>query len=389
MLGKHKISLFADGQCGIVSTVKGNIVQSSKDQQNLVVRAILGQLAQKIVRSLNNVLQPAIELSRTIVDEEDQQKAKKGYERLARTLKHIEDIVRPLSVLSFEEEDNGKSVCLGSEVKNLAQVLREIVREDINLSFSDNSKEKAISTSSYGVKLLLTALVLQAQQSLPLGGEIVIKTEDFEMKDQLAYHLGDLAPGAYGQLTVTARSAGELAETEEDGVIAPQDLQTFASSFGGALKFLSTEENVTSVSAYFPREDLDILGESKTGQTVLVCDDNECVVELTQHFLEDGGYKVLPATAPDKALDLIDENRGKVDLCILDIIMPSMSGPALFKCLRTIQPDLRVLFSSGYDNVPAISRKIPEGAFFLSKPMKEEELLDKVKKALEAPVPGE
>ena len=143
-----------------------------------------------------------------------------------------------------------------------------------------------------------------------------------------------------------------------------------------------------AIGGLFPRATEEIDKESVKG-LVLICDDNECVVELTQHFLEDGGYEVLPTTAPDMALDTIDEHRGKVDLCLIDIVMPSMSGPALFKCLRTIQPDLRVVFSSGYDKVPAISRRIPEGAFFLSKPMKEEELLRIVDEALSAPVPGE
>ena len=362
------------------------------DKTNLfqAIKAIYGQIAQGVVRSLNNVLEPAIELSHTVVKTKDQEKAQRGYERLCKTLCHIKDIIQPLIALDEEPVGEERLLSLSAQVTDFASVVKDMVREDISVTISKETTQSTISSYPYGLKLIVTALVLRAQEMLPLGGKMNIKTEDVDIEDQLAYHFGGLTPGSYSVLTLEASGSSSLSETDEEeaALITEQELRTFVYSFGGAHFEVSDKDASCTFSVYFPRCEELATSTEKPG-VVLVCDDNECVVELTQHFLEDGGYHVLPTTAPDEALDIIDKHRGTVDLCILDIVMPSMSGPALFKCLRTIQPDLRVVFSSGYDKIPSISRRIPEGAFFLSKPMKEEELLKIVGDAIAAPVPGE
>ena len=361
------------------------------DKTNLLqaIKAIYGQIAHGVVRSLNNVLEPAIELSQTIVNTKDQEKAQRGYERLCKTLCHIRDIIHPLIALAEEPVGEEMLLSLSRQVKEFTPVVKDMVREDITVNVSAETKLSTIFSYPYGLKLIVTALVLRAQEMLPLGGKMELRTDDVDIEDQLDYHFGGLTPGSYSVLTLEATGSSSLSETnEEAALITEQELRTFVYSFGGAHFEVTGKDASCLFSVYFPRcEEMARAPESPG--IVLVCDDNECVVELTQHFLEDGGYKVLPATAPDEALDIIDKHRGAVNLCILDIVMPSMSGPALFKCLRTIEPNLRVVFSSGYDKVPSINRRIPEGAFFLSKPMKEEELLSIVAEAIAAPVPGE
>ena len=227
---------------------------TNKSQLHQVIKAIYGQLAQRVVRSLTNVLEPAIELSKTVVKTKDPEKARRGYERLSRTLCHIRDIIRPLTALDEEPEGEERFIDLSAEVLSLESFVRQMVREDISLNFTipkDVDTER-ISSHPFGIKLILTALVARMQQLLPLGGEINVRTEETEVQDQLAYHFGGLAPGSYSVLKVTAHSGDRDTEIQDDTpLITDEDLQNFIFSFGGAHLDFSDDEGEWQLAVYF------------------------------------------------------------------------------------------------------------------------------------------
>ncbi|MDQ1331305.1 MAG: two-component system, cell cycle sensor histidine kinase and response regulator CckA, partial [Thermodesulfobacteriota bacterium] len=86
---------------------------------------------------------------------------------------------------------------------------------------------------------------------------------------------------------------------------------------------------------------------SGTG-TILFVDDEKMIVDVGRAILKKLGYTVIAANAGKEAVDIYEKNRDKIDLVILDMIMPDMSGSEVFERIRSINPDVKVLLSSGY-----------------------------------------
>jgi CheY-like chemotaxis protein len=118
---------------------------------------------------------------------------------------------------------------------------------------------------------------------------------------------------------------------------------------------------------------------------VLVVDDDEALRTLARTILHRQGYKVLVASDGKAALELAKRHVGVIDLLVVDVVMPGMSGPQLAEQIRAIRPEIRVLFMSGLVGGATI-RNYPH-AIFLSKPFDEELLSSKVQEALKGRLP--
>jgi nitrogen-specific signal transduction histidine kinase/CheY-like chemotaxis protein len=109
--------------------------------------------------------------------------------------------------------------------------------------------------------------------------------------------------------------------------------------------------------------------------TVLLVDDEPALVHAIGEFLRDCGYIVLDAFSAQDALDLAREHPAKIDLLVTDVVMPQLRGPDLHRQVIELQPNIRVLFMSGYaDGLPEM--KLPVGALFLQKPFPFSALLE-------------
>jgi two-component system cell cycle sensor histidine kinase/response regulator CckA len=116
-------------------------------------------------------------------------------------------------------------------------------------------------------------------------------------------------------------------------------------------------------------------------KTILVVDDEACVRKLIQICLKKKAYNVLEAASGAAAIEICQTHRGKIDLAIVDVIMPGIHGPQLEKCLNKLNPEIRVLYMSGFPHVEAINRGMDD---FLSKPFSIDNLLKQVRTRLEA-----
>jgi len=122
-------------------------------------------------------------------------------------------------------------------------------------------------------------------------------------------------------------------------------------------------------------------------ETVLVCDDYAAVRRATQMILSNHGYRVLSADSPEEALRIAREHPTPIHLLITDVVMPGMNGPQLSRQVRALQPDVRVLFVSGYTSDIVIHEGAePDGTGFLQKPFVFKELLGRIRELLDSPV---
>ncbi|HWQ25720.1 MAG TPA: response regulator [Chlorobaculum sp.] len=107
----------------------------------------------------------------------------------------------------------------------------------------------------------------------------------------------------------------------------------------------------------------------RSDKTILVVDDEHSVVTMIKIMLENNGYTVIPAYTPAQALQLTELYKESIDLMLTDLIMPEIDGYELSELARTIIPDLKVLFISGYSaDMFAKHNALKEGVIVLKKP---------------------
>lgn len=131
-------------------------------------------------------------------------------------------------------------------------------------------------------------------------------------------------------------------------------------------------------------------GLKQNPQTILVVDDEPNVLQLVESILEEAGYGVIGASSAANAIKAFDKMPHRPDLLLTDVVMPGMSGPMLVDQLLTKQPDLKVLFMSGYDDRQVVQRYVVEKGFrLLAKPFSLNGLRSAVEAEIGAGAPAE
>jgi CheY-like chemotaxis protein len=120
-------------------------------------------------------------------------------------------------------------------------------------------------------------------------------------------------------------------------------------------------------------------------ETVLVAEDDAQVRELIKEVLTGFGYTVLEAHDGKSALKVFSKHKDRIQIMILDVIMPNMNGKEIYNDIKKIRPDIKCLFTSGYDsNIIHKKGILEENLPFISKPVSPEELLNKVRELLDS-----
>jgi len=139
--------------------------------------------------------------------------------------------------------------------------------------------------------------------------------------------------------------------------------------------------------AALPREPVHVRREptSGAGETILLVEDDTQVREIVRHMLEANGYRVLAAGNGDEALVLVAGELPPIDLLLTDLIMPGPGGKEIADALRQLQPDITVLYMSGYTDDNVVRRGVlSEGFAFLQKPFGSDELGRRTRELLDA-----
>jgi CheY-like chemotaxis protein len=118
-------------------------------------------------------------------------------------------------------------------------------------------------------------------------------------------------------------------------------------------------------------------------ETVLLVDDEELIIDVGVQLLQKMGYRVLTATHGDRAVEIYRRRKESIAVVILDLVMPQISGGEIYDRLKAIDPDVKVLLSSGY-SVDGQAREILNRGCngFIQKPFRLDELSKKIREIL-------
>ena len=226
----------------------------------------------------------------------------------------------------------------------------------------------AVEVDESQIEQVLLNLYINAADAMPGGGDLFLKTMNVtheEMKEK-PY---DPIPGKYVLLKVIDKGTG-MDEGTVERIFEPffttkamgrgtglglASVYGIIKGHGGYIDVDSKIGRGTSFSIYLPASDklipkaLDVSDQIiGGGETILLVDDEEIVLDVGVQMLKKLGYTVLEANSGKEANDIYKEKRDKIDLVLLDMIMPKMSGGETYEKLKEINPEVKVLLSSGY-----------------------------------------
>ena len=254
------------------------------------------------------------------------------------------------------------------------------------------------------MRQVLLNIYVNAWQAMPGGGTLFVETENVTLgADDVNPFSAE--PGRYVKLSITDTGVGMDKATRErvfDPFFTTKETGSgtglgLASAYGiiknhgGFISVCSEPGSGTKFDIFLPAseqavaEQKEFAGEAIKGcETVLFVDDEEMVTDVTQDLLEDLGYKVLIGTTGQEAVEIYNQNRDLIDLVILDMIMPGMSGGETYDRLKAIDPGVKVLLSSGYSVEGQASEILARGCNgFIQKPFSVKEISRNIRAILD------
>ena len=363
----------------------------------------IGTLAGGIAHDFNNLLMGIQGNASLMLMDMDATHA--YYERLKNIEKQVESGARLTShLLGYARKGKYevKAVDLNQLVEEASETFGRTRKQiTIHREFADGLF--AIEADSGQIEQVLLNLFVNAADAMPGGGDLFLKTMNVTHKDMTS-KLYKPKRGDYVMLTVTDTGMGMDKETL-DRVFDPffttkemshgtglglASVYGIIKGHGGYIEVESKKGEGTNFSIYLPASERKVEKAVKTAEqfikgtgTVFLVDDEEVILEVGKHLLEAIGYRVLTARDGKEAIEIYTNNRDKIDLVILDMVMPRMGGGEAYDKMKEISPNIKVLLSSGYSIDGEATEILERGCdAFIQKPFKMKDLSQAIRKIL-------
>jgi two-component system, cell cycle sensor histidine kinase and response regulator CckA len=317
------------------------------------------------------------------------------------------ELVQRMLTFSRKVEPKPVPLDLNRQITQVEKLLRRAIPKmiDIQMDLSDDLAE--INADPAQIEQVLMNLTVNARDAVSESGRITLETRNITLDEEYCrVHVG-VGPGEYVLLQVSDTGHGMDKATIEhifEPFFTTKELGR-GTGLGLAIVYgivKQHEGHITCESAVGkgttfnvflpaiePRLEPDPEGSGEFpafgAETVLLVDDEDFVRDLGERILSRGGYTVLTAADGRDACVLFKQNRDRIALVILDLIMPEMGGQECLRELLKIDPQVKILIASGYSAGTSAGETIESGAKgFVDKPFRMKELLRQVRKALDA-----
>ena len=307
-----------------------------------------------------------------------------------------------------------QTVEINRHIRNLLDMLRHLIREDIVIETKLAPKLPPINADPHQLEQILVNLVVNArdaiyeQYDISRGKRITIQTDTIELDEPFSTMYPDSSLGKYICLCVSDTGVGMDEETREKifepffttkpkghgtglglatvyGIVKQNNGNIYVYSEKGKgttfkiLWPLAQNSDMATDTLHNPAEKIDLSGT----ETILLVEDDPQVRAFAVDSLRDLGYTIFEAENGDHALQLLSEKSPGLDLLITDVIMPEMDGPTLVESVRQQLSDVPVLFMSGYaDDLLGNRGALTQTVEYLQKPFSAHSLAKKVRAVL-------
>ena len=409
-----KCALRSGGELsGIVS-----IISDSTDRKRLEAQyrqaqkmEAVGQLAGGVAHDFNNLLTVIISYSQMLLsDIAEGSSSRADVQEIKRAAERAALLTKQLLAFSRQQVLRPQILDLNLVIGDLEQMLRRLLREDINIVLTLDPELGAVAADPGQIEQIVMNLVVNARDAMPDGGRLSIETTNvsFDTPYQVRASEAQLAAGAYVVIAVSDNGSGMSAQVQarifepffttkrmnEGTGLGLSTVYGIVKQSGGYITVYSELGHGTTFKIYLPRvdtaadsaslEDGAVLHATGGGETVLIVEDDDALRTVACRALRQCGYEVLVASDGAEALEQCSRHEGGLHLVVTDMVMPQMNGIELAESIALSYPKIRVLLMSGYTRDETARRGIASERYaFLEKPFTPAKLAARVRELLD------
>jgi two-component system cell cycle sensor histidine kinase/response regulator CckA len=368
----------------------------------------VGTLAGGIAHDFNNLLQAVLGYAQLLLLGKD--KEAPGYlelQEIVRAAKRGGQLSKQLLTFSRKVESRRLPLDLNHEVKQVRELLERTIPKMIEIELHPAENLRIVEADPLQLEQVLMNLAVNAKDAMPEGGRLIIETENAVLDEEYCkVHLGAKA-GDYVLLSVSDTGSGmdrktlerifePFFSTKEAGRGTGLGLAMvygIVKSHGGYIMCYSEPGAGTTFKIFLPvtghEADTAGLEEAEVPlrggrETILLVDDEESVLRLGEEMLSRYGYRVFKASDGESALEFYCREQERIDLVILDLIMPGMGGMKCLEELLRFDPRAKVVIASGYSADGHSKGALEAGARdFINKPYGMRQMLQVVRGILD------
>jgi PAS domain S-box-containing protein len=367
----------------------------------------VGLLAGGIAHDFNNILTAIIGYGNLLEMKLPQDESLRAYvDQILAASARAANLTQSLLAFSRKQIINPRPVDVNDVITRVEKLLHRVIGEDVELRTVPASNAMTILADASQLEQVLMNLATNARDAMPEGGVLTIKQGAAVIDEAFRKVHGFGKDGAYACVTVSDSGVGMDERTRErifEPFFTTKEMGR-GTGLGLAIVYGIMKQNngyvtVTSepgkgsaFSLYFPiiEAAVDVVSPAKSirnvvrgSGTILLAEDDPALRALLRTILREFGYTVIEAFDGEDAVEKFREYSDRVQLLILDVIMPKKNGREAFIAMRKIRPDVKTLFISGYHD-DIVNRKvlIDDGCHFIAKPVSSLDLLDKVQQIL-------
>lgn len=408
-------ALLRDGSGGVKGVVHmvADVTERKRLEEQLhhsLKMEAVGRLAGGVAHDFNNLLMIIEGYSQMLLSGMDADNpVRTDLEEVLKAAERAGDLTKQLLSFSRRQIVQPKLIDMNSLMRNLERMLKRIIGEDIELVTNFEPKLKSVIADPGQIEQVVLNMTVNARDAMPSGGRLIIETLNVHLDEE--YVRSHLTPsaGEYVMLGVTDTGVGIDAETrshlfepffttKERGKGTGLGLSTsygIIKQNGGDVWVYSEPGKGTTFKIYLPAASQQAVPREPRAEnanlsgyeTVLLVEDEAGVRVVLETMLRRHGYDVLSCGSPHDALEICEQYIGRIHLLITDMIMPGMNGRELTVKVRSLRPDIQVLYVSGYADANQ-DEALDASMDYLQKPFTPEALAMKIRDVMARKVPA-
>ncbi|MBN2657967.1 MAG: response regulator [Spirochaetales bacterium] len=367
----------------------------------------IGQLAGGIAHDFNNQLSPIIGYADMLCHQLENPQYRKFASNILHSALRSADLTKKLLSFARKGQVMLEPVDINEKLKLVLRDIEGLIPESIAVKKDFHSICKIVKGDPNQLEQAFRNLILNGVEAMPEGGTLTVQTLclEFDSKDDLVV-FNHLEPGHFVRIRIADTGWGIPAELKKhifEPFFTTKDVgqgtgMGLASTYGavvehdGYITFSSEEGAGTEFSVYLPldresgfKHDLKEKSEEAAVRksTILIVDDETMLRNMLEDILVSDNHSIISCGSGEEALDLYRKEGDRIDIVILDMVMPGLDGYETLSRLKSLSPSVKVLISSGYNMKKEFRKLKAAGALgFLKKPYKMNELRKQLRNIL-------
>ena len=365
----------------------------------------IGTLASGIAHDFNNLLSPilmSIQLLQLKINDEDGQRLlamlRASAERGAGLVKQV---------LSFARGVEGERITLQPRhlIKEIVKILDDTLPKSIEVEFEASDDLSLVAGDATQLHQVLMNFCVNARDAMPAGGKLKIRADNVHIDENYARMNLEAKPGRFVVITIADTGMGippavinrifePFFTTKEHGKGTGLGLSTamgIVKGHAGFINVYSEMDKGTQFKIYLPAVDTPFsIGSVNAspalacgnGELILVVDDEIAIREITKGTLESYGYRALTASDGTEAVAIYAQHKDDIKIVVTDVMMPYMDGPLTIRALKKLNPQVKIIASSGLPENIKLGEVNGSVRRFLPKPYTAEKLLSTLREVL-------